>query len=58
MVYQLEAQDLFPRRIKLGMRAVGWLETEVQAWLASRVHSSRGYSQTRDVVVVSSRSEV
>jgi prophage regulatory protein len=41
MVYQLEAEKRFPQRIKIGNRAVGWLESEVQAWLASRVQSSR-----------------
>lgn len=28
--------DAFPRAIKLGPRAVGWRESEVLAWLASR----------------------
>ena len=42
MIYQLEAEQRFPRRIKIGTRAVGWLEGEVQTWLASRVQSSRG----------------
>lgn len=36
----------FPRQIRLGRSnrssAVGWLEHEVQAWLESRVQSSRG----------------
>lgn len=41
MVYQLEAEQCFPRRIKIGARAVGWLEGEVQAWLAGRVQISR-----------------
>jgi len=42
MVYQLEAERRFPRRIKIGIRAVGWLESEVQAWVAARAHSHRG----------------
>jgi len=41
MVYQLEAEHRFPRRIKIGIRAVGWLEGEVQAWVASRIEGSR-----------------
>ena len=41
MIYLLEAQQRFPHRIKLGERAVGWLEEEVQAWLLSRVQGSR-----------------
>ena len=42
MIYQLEAERRFPRRIKLGLRAVGWIEGEVQEWLAVRIERSRG----------------
>ena len=41
MIYQLEAQQGFPKRIKIGIRAVGWIESEVQAWVAQRVEASR-----------------
>jgi prophage regulatory protein len=41
MIYQLEAERRFPRRIKIGVRAVGWLEQEVQEWLTQRVEESR-----------------
>jgi prophage regulatory protein len=41
MIYQLEADQGFPKRIKIGIRAVGWIESEVQAWVASRVEASR-----------------
>jgi prophage regulatory protein len=41
MIYQLEAQQRFPSRIKIGVRAVGWLEEEVQEWLTQRVEASR-----------------
>jgi prophage regulatory protein len=42
MIYQLEAERRFPCRIKLGLRAVGWIEGEVQEWLAVRIDRSRG----------------
>lgn len=42
MVYQLEAANRFPRRIKIGARAVGWIEAEIQSWLADRITTSRG----------------
>jgi prophage regulatory protein len=42
MIYQLEAERRFPCRIKLGLRAVGWIEGEVQEWLAVRIERSRG----------------
>ena len=40
-IYQLQAQNRFPKRIKIGVRAVGWLENEVQEWLAGRIAQSR-----------------
>ena len=41
MIYQLEAARRFPSRIKLGARAVGWTEGEVQEWLQQRIDDSR-----------------
>jgi prophage regulatory protein len=35
-IYRMEAVGQFPQRIKLGLRAVGWMESEVQVWLAMR----------------------
>lgn len=41
MAYALvKAQD-FPAPINLGARAVGWLECEIDAWIAARVDASR-----------------
>jgi prophage regulatory protein len=39
-IYQLQAERRFPVRIKLGVRAVGWLEDDVQQWLAQRITAS------------------
>jgi prophage regulatory protein len=33
----LEARGEFPRRIPLGARAVGWIETEVAEWQHQRI---------------------
>ncbi len=41
MVYQLEAERRFPARVRIAARAVGWVEEEVQGWLAERVLHSR-----------------
>jgi prophage regulatory protein len=46
MIYQLESERRFPGRIKLGLRAVGWIEGEVQEWLAIRIERSRGSQST------------
>jgi prophage regulatory protein len=40
-IYQLQAEHRFPHSIKIGVRAVGWLEGEVQEWLNTRVQISR-----------------
>lgn len=40
-IYQLVAQHRFPRQIALGARSVGWLESEVDEWLAAQVERSR-----------------
>jgi len=41
-LYELQSERRFPQSIKLGARAVGWLECEIQAWISARIDSSRG----------------
>jgi prophage regulatory protein len=41
MAYALLKDGQFPRPINLGARAVGWLESEIDAWIADRVEASR-----------------
>ena len=36
-VYKLVSKGRFPKPIKLGERGSGWLITEIDAWLQSRV---------------------
>ena len=31
----------FPRPVKIGLRAVGWVESEVESWIAAQVANSR-----------------
>jgi prophage regulatory protein len=40
-IYQRVADGTFPKPVKLGARAVGWVESEVQEFLRSRV-AARG----------------
>ena len=40
-IYLKIAQGIFPKPISLGPRAVGWLATEVEAWLQRQVAVSR-----------------
>jgi prophage regulatory protein len=35
-IYAAMARGEFPRQVKLGPRLVGWLEVEVDAWIAAR----------------------
>ena len=36
-VYLYIGKGLFPRPVAIGRRAVGWLESEIDAWLAARI---------------------
>lgn len=35
-LYKLMAEGSFPRPVKLSVRAIGWREADVDAWLRSR----------------------
>ncbi|HDR9493137.1 helix-turn-helix transcriptional regulator [Burkholderia stabilis] len=39
-IYRQIQAGTFPRSISLGVRAVGWLECDIEAWLAARVKQS------------------
>jgi prophage regulatory protein len=40
-IYQFIKDGKFPEQIKLGDRASGWLEAEVDDWLQERIKRSR-----------------
>ena len=40
-IYRLERAGLFPPRVHLGRRAVGWVDEEVESWLRERVDARR-----------------
>jgi prophage regulatory protein len=40
-IYYLIQSGDFPSPIKLGPRAVGWLESDVENWIESRIEQSR-----------------
>ena len=44
-IYNLMSNDEFPRPIKLGPRAVGWVESDINDWLMERIAESRGSKQ-------------
>jgi prophage regulatory protein len=39
-IYAAIKKGTFPAPIKLGERAVGWLESDVNRWLAERIQAS------------------
>jgi prophage regulatory protein len=44
-IYLGISQGTFPKPVRLGRRAVGWLEQEIQAWLTGRITVSRKTSR-------------
>lgn len=40
-IYALMAKGEFPRPIKIGARAVGWLDADIDAWIEAQVSASR-----------------
>ncbi len=40
-IYEGVRKNTFPAPIKLGARSVGWLQSDVEAWVAARVAASR-----------------
>lgn len=41
-LYRKAKSGDFPKPIKLGERASGWLQAEVDAWIDERISASRG----------------
>ena len=41
-IYLRITEGSFPKSVSLGARAVGWLESDIEQWLTSRVEESRG----------------
>jgi prophage regulatory protein len=37
MIRRLENAGQFPKRIKLSKRAVGWIESEIDAWIEAKM---------------------
>lgn len=40
-LYNRMAAGEFPSPIALGARSVGWVESEINAWIAARINASR-----------------
>lgn len=40
-IYNFFRNGTFPAPVKLGPRAVGWVEAEISDWIAGRIEASR-----------------
>jgi prophage regulatory protein len=47
-VYSLSKRGNFPRAVRLGGRAIGWVESEISAWVAERKTSARVGTQGQE----------
>ncbi len=43
-IYNGIKKGTFPKQIQLGQQSVGWLESEIDAWLRDRIAASRSGS--------------
>ena len=41
-IYEGMRDGTFPAAIKIGPRAVGWIDTEIDAWIRDQIAKSRG----------------
>lgn len=41
-IYQFIQDGIFPKQIKIGLRAVAWIETEIHDWVNKRIEASNG----------------
>ena len=52
LIYELMANQTFPQSISLGKRAKAWVESEVDAWLASRIMARCDLEPGTDIAVL------
>jgi prophage regulatory protein len=41
-IWRLEREEQFPRRIRIGKRAVAWLKSDIKHWIENRAIKSLG----------------
>ena len=46
-IYLFIKEERFPKPINLGLRSVGWLESEIDAWIAARIQQSRACTSAK-----------
>ena len=48
-ILKLEKRGRFPRRLTIGAKRIGWLLSEIEAWIADRI-AERDHRRARDDV--------
>ncbi|MHB1947070.1 MAG: helix-turn-helix transcriptional regulator [Gammaproteobacteria bacterium] len=48
-IYSMISQGRFPEPISLSIRSVGWLESEIDAWIDQRIKQSRQIQEVNNV---------
>jgi prophage regulatory protein len=56
-IYRLVKEKKFPPPIKLGMRASGWVQADIDEWLEARIREQREKQQAADASEPSNPSE-
>ena len=57
-LYRRVQAGAFPQPIKVGARAVAWIESDIDAWMASCIERSRtNYSEKADKTVASNQGD-
>ncbi len=41
VIYDMRSAEKFPKPVKIGVRAVGWLANDIAAWIAQRADRSQ-----------------
>lgn len=41
-VYKFIKDQSFPKQVSLGSRSVGWVESEIQAWIVDKIEAREG----------------
>ena len=44
-IYMRVANRSFPQPVRLGARAIGWIESEVDQWIRDQISASRGNAE-------------
>jgi len=40
-IRRLEAQGLFPQRVRIGLNRVGWVRSEIAAWIETKIEGRK-----------------